>query len=241
MVDIKKPLGSYHIIDGEKVSVRYWGQQKTCARCHQIESVCPGKAWAGACENADAEIRVPRVLLSDHMTKHWEAIDFVPDEQTDLSEEVNIMDFEIQDGKTERKTEVGPVFSDRHKGVKIHNAGTSENSLDEIYSSLVSLGLPSKVPVSKSSTQPNKSMIIIDDIYSTLIEEIRSALNGKRIKIGDSKEKKITVQYDVAASPTKKNEIIDSGDAASSCRKNKATDSPSTLMETRADVKKSRN
>ena len=37
MVEITKPMGTYHIIDGEKVSVKYRGQDKTCARCHKTE------------------------------------------------------------------------------------------------------------------------------------------------------------------------------------------------------------
>ena len=46
MVEVTKPMGSYHIIDGEKVIVRYRGQAKTCAKCHKTESICPGKAMA---------------------------------------------------------------------------------------------------------------------------------------------------------------------------------------------------
>ena len=38
MVELNKPMGSYHIIDGVKVSVRYRGQTRTCARCHKFES-----------------------------------------------------------------------------------------------------------------------------------------------------------------------------------------------------------
>ena len=49
MVEIKKPMGTYHIIDGEKVSIKYRGQDKTCARCHCTESICPGKAMARDC------------------------------------------------------------------------------------------------------------------------------------------------------------------------------------------------
>ena len=43
MVEITKHMGSFHIIDGEKVSVRYRGQIKSYARCHQQKTVCPGK------------------------------------------------------------------------------------------------------------------------------------------------------------------------------------------------------
>ena len=64
MVEVTKSMGSYHIIDGEKVSVKYRGQDKTCARCHKTESVCPGKAMARECTS-------DRVLLSAHKEDHW--------------------------------------------------------------------------------------------------------------------------------------------------------------------------
>ena len=46
MVEILKPMGSFHIIDGEKVSVKYRGQLRTCARCHKSERDCSGKGLA---------------------------------------------------------------------------------------------------------------------------------------------------------------------------------------------------
>ena len=49
MVDVKKPMGTFYIIDGEKVSIQYKGQIKSCARCHQLENECPGKAIAREC------------------------------------------------------------------------------------------------------------------------------------------------------------------------------------------------
>ena len=49
MAELKVPMGSYHIIDGEKVSVKYAGQEWTCARCHQLKRDCPGMAVAKNC------------------------------------------------------------------------------------------------------------------------------------------------------------------------------------------------
>ena len=72
MVNLVMPMGTFHIIDGEKVSVRYRGQVKSCARCHQPENYCPGKAMAREC-NAE------RVLLSTHMKLHWDNIGFKPE------------------------------------------------------------------------------------------------------------------------------------------------------------------
>ena len=72
MVEISKHMGSFHIIDGEKVSIRYRGQTRSCARCHQPETQCPGKGVARECTSE-------RVLLSTHMQDHWKTISYVPD------------------------------------------------------------------------------------------------------------------------------------------------------------------
>ena len=49
MMDIKEHMSSYHIIDGEKVSIRYQTQKKTWRKCHQVEENCPGKAISRDC------------------------------------------------------------------------------------------------------------------------------------------------------------------------------------------------
>ena len=43
-------LGSYHVIDGQKVTIRYPGQQQTCGRCHRTSQDCRGKGVARRCE-----------------------------------------------------------------------------------------------------------------------------------------------------------------------------------------------
>ena len=92
LVELKMPMGSFHIIDGEKVSVRYGGQEWTCARCHQLKRDCPGAAVAKEC-TAD------RVLLSTFIEEHWKKIGYVPDAGAgalnDVDEE---QDMEVQVG-----------------------------------------------------------------------------------------------------------------------------------------------
>ena len=82
MVNITKPLGSYHLIDDTKVSVRYRGQARTCAKCHKVSGECPGNGLAKDC-TAD------RVMLTDAMKAHWQEIGYTPDKTTgyDVTEE----------------------------------------------------------------------------------------------------------------------------------------------------------
>ena len=72
MVEVTKHMGSFHIIDGEKVSIRYKGQTRSFARCHRPETQCPGKGVARECSSE-------RILLSTHMQDHWKDIGYKPD------------------------------------------------------------------------------------------------------------------------------------------------------------------
>ena len=69
-------MGTFHLIDGMNVTVRYAGQRRTCGRCHQTAVNCPGNGWAKACE----EVEGPRVTLREHMTNLWSAIGYKPSE-----------------------------------------------------------------------------------------------------------------------------------------------------------------
>ena len=63
-MEVRKNLGSVHIIDGERVSIRYRGQRRTCNRCHKESHECPGKALAKDCT-------APRVSRADFMLEYW--------------------------------------------------------------------------------------------------------------------------------------------------------------------------
>ena len=77
MVDFTtgRNMGTYHLLDGESVTVSYSGQRKTCGRCHADSRTCPGGGWARACE----ERGTSRVELREHMVKLWAELGFRPD------------------------------------------------------------------------------------------------------------------------------------------------------------------
>ena len=62
-LNFKIPMGTYHMIDGERVKVFYRGNKKTCARCHRFGEHCPGGGSAQDCEEAGG----PKVSLASHM------------------------------------------------------------------------------------------------------------------------------------------------------------------------------
>ena len=84
-------MGSYHIIDGEKVTIRYPGQEWSCARCHHFKRSCPGQAIAKDCT-------AERALLSSHMENHWRKMGFNPETKSD-SEVDDVPDLNIQVGQ----------------------------------------------------------------------------------------------------------------------------------------------
>ena len=170
VVDLKVPMGSFHIIDGEKVSVRYGGQEWTCARCHQFKKGCPGAAVARDC-TAD------RVLLSAHMLKHWEEIGYKPDSDA-LSEVDETLEFEIQVGGKNRETNVIPESSltSKYKSV-IVKGFRPETDLLTIKEQLSGQGLPADYNVENivrnektgsctvNNLQPEDCLALIENMH----------------------------------------------------------------------------
>ena len=50
-------IGSYHIIDYQKLSLSYAGQQQTCGRCLETSQKCRGRGVAKKCE-AEGSTRI---------------------------------------------------------------------------------------------------------------------------------------------------------------------------------------
>ena len=71
-MEVLKNIGSTHIIDGERVSIRYPGQMRTCNKCHKTANICPGKGIAKSCSSE-------KVLLSEYMSSYWESINYIPE------------------------------------------------------------------------------------------------------------------------------------------------------------------
>ena len=79
-INMGENIGSYHIIDGNRVSIFYAGQQHTCGRCHKTSDYCKGGAIARKCE-AHGGIKVD---FKDYIRELWDRIGYSPQED-DLS------------------------------------------------------------------------------------------------------------------------------------------------------------
>ena len=70
----KTPMGTFHILDGNKVKIFFRGNRSTCGWCQADITKCPGGAKAKACK----EMETPQVHLGDHMRALWKLIQFDP-------------------------------------------------------------------------------------------------------------------------------------------------------------------
>ena len=67
-------IGTYHAIDGQRVTLRYPGQLQTCARCYEDARTCKGGAIAKKCEAQNGI----KVEFSNYIIALWKKIEYVP-------------------------------------------------------------------------------------------------------------------------------------------------------------------
>ena len=172
MVEVTKPLGSYHIIDGEKVSVKYRGQDKTCARCHKTESICPGKAMARDCTS-------DRVLLSTHMEEHWTKVGYRPD--TIELNEVDELDIQIgrKDPEPAPSDTLRPDHTDKYSSVIISGFSKTAEEQD-IYDILVEGGLPTDYKIENLKKNDKNGQLVIDTLDPTVCISLTNHIHGNQ-------------------------------------------------------------
>ena len=219
MVEITKPMGSYHIIDGEKVSVKYRGQDKTCARCHKTESNCPGKAKAKDCTS-------DRVLLSTHMQEHWGKVGYKPDTQ-----ELNdVDDFGVQIGRKEPELpphdSCRPDYSDKYNSVYI-NGFPKATEIKDIYDVLKDGGLPEDYGMLQIKKNEKNGQLFIENIGSTICMSLTNHINGQKFF-----DNKVFVTPVVENSPKKDNEKSSDGSGSDTSDESESeSDDPSTATK----------
>ena len=68
-------LGSYHVLDGQKVTVKYLGQQQTCGRCLQTSRTCKGRGVARRCEAEGGT----KADFASYIINLWREIGYSPE------------------------------------------------------------------------------------------------------------------------------------------------------------------
>ena len=188
MVEVTKHMGSYHIIDGEKVSIKYRGQTRSCARCHMAETQCPGKGVARDCSS-------DRVLLSVHMEEHWKIIGYTPD--ASISEDVDgDLEVSVQIGPKTLARE-GPDLTMRYNSVII-NGFLPGTELTDVHKILLSQGLPPEISVSAILRKENAGKITIENLEPETCLMMMDKMHGKVFL-----KRKVFLTSVVAGSPQK--------------------------------------
>ena len=67
-------IGTYHVLDGQRVTVRYAGQHQTCARCHQTARTCRGKGMARRCQEEGGL----KADFGEYISNLWREIGYSP-------------------------------------------------------------------------------------------------------------------------------------------------------------------
>ena len=179
-------LGTYHVIDGQKVTIKYAGQMQTCARCHQTARICKGKGVAKRCEENNGE----KVDFVQYIISLWKDIGYAPKEaklnEDELSDE-EVSSIVEQEGGQFTPAKVVESDPSLYNGVSIKGFSATTDKSD-IIELLVESGLPfdkmdeilfksnGSIVVQNISTSVCKSLI--DTLHSSYQLERKIHCNG---------------------------------------------------------------
>ena len=170
-------LGTYHVIDGQRVTAKYPGQQQTCARCFGTPLTCPGNGVAKKCEQEGGE----RMDFSDYIFQLWQTIGYEPS-QVELNADT---DTEHSNQEFQQFTPVKTTFQDSSKftGIRV-SSFPRDTDHGQIVEFLISSGLPESMKNNISIKQNGAVLIetLPNDICVHLIESIHNKTGfGRRL------------------------------------------------------------
>ena len=199
MMEVKKNIGSYHIIDGERVSIRYRGQIKTCNKCHKVETECSGKGMA-------KDWSADRVLLSTQMKDYWEEIGYKPpntninrDDPDEKVEEIAAITFNDKIHPSAPAFNPEPSEAAKYTGIVVKGFDKKKTGQDVI-KELIKFGLPEEYNENDIQIKEgyNSNTIYIHELKPDVCVAILKNGNGK-----DSFGKRLSVFTLVEETPTK--------------------------------------
>ena len=172
-------IPTYHVIDGNRVTVRYAGQQPTCARCHQVPGQCKGKGVAKKCDAEGGK----KVDFLDYIYDLWARIGHNPSEPV-LEEgltEGHEEDTQLQSQGTAGNSGQDPS---QFTGVSIRSLNREQDQ-GEIVEFLVSSGLKE---VYKDNIKLNsRGEVTISDVENIHCQELITALHMAKVPGEDKK------------------------------------------------------
>ena len=164
-------IGSYHLIDGVKVTLRYAGQKQTCGRCYKSSDLCKGGGLAKRCETQGGE----KIEFKQFITSLWQEIDYTPD-----NDHFNYVDDEIpaSENFTPHKYQTFPTEKFTGVSIKHFPRDTDHGAILEF---LCENGLPDD---RREGVKINENgSVIVYDIDSYIVEYLIKSIHGK-VKFG---------------------------------------------------------
>ena len=87
-------IGSYHVIEGQKICLRYQGQLQTCGRCHETSRKCKGGGIAKKCQEEGGL----KIEFTQYISDLWKRIGYSPSREH-LALGLDEPDDEIEQGE----------------------------------------------------------------------------------------------------------------------------------------------
>ena len=165
-------IGSFHFLDGQKITLRYSGQQQTCGRCHEVPHKCKGKGVAKRCEAEGGE----KVEFTDYILALWKRIGYAPTK----SDSESVAETEDSD---ETVTSFTPVKIptcdlDKYAGVSIRQL-PHDTDHGEVVEFLCKKGLPDEKK--DGVTFKENGVVEISDLDSNICRLLIEAIHGKEM------------------------------------------------------------
>ena len=191
-------IGTYHVLFGNKVTLRYQGQKQTCARCFENSSRCVGGGIAKKCEASGG----PKGDFSQHILDMWEKIGHNPEEieVASVYDDHGENSDQYQRGANFTPPQVRPVASN-FKGVSIKNI-PKETDHGEIVEFILKSGLPDNCTEN----------IVINENGTVIVNNIENEVCNllvRNIHLTKQFNKKLVCRGIIPMSPTQSNNAGD--------------------------------
>ena len=173
-------LGTYHVLNGQKVIIKYPGQMQTCGRCHQTSKTCKGKCIARKCQEAGGD----KVDFVQYILSLWRHIGYSPDQMppSDINE-AEEEEIVTQEGGNFTPPKVKDDVKNVFTGICIKRI-SQETDHCEVVELLKIEGLPEEY-VKEIDFKENGSVVVKNlphNICQQLIKTIhRRTMFGKRV------------------------------------------------------------
>ena len=160
-------IGSFHVIEGQRVSLRYPGQQQTCGRCHQTPQNCVGKGIARRCQAEGGE----KVEFTDYILDLWKKIGYSPQNSETAVDDIEDLGEEAHDAFTPAKLPAEHVFG----GITIKHI-PKETDSGEVIEFLCKNGLPAD-KTDNVLIRPNGT-VIVNELENGVCKALIVAIHG---------------------------------------------------------------